>query len=166
MNDLNRDKIARQFSIILREWLTPQQIDEVNRLNTPEIINKSGICHSHDFCDANEAMGEAFRAVIRREADLRSDEDLAIWSNAWRTAKYGMFFPSPEPIDGRNAYDVAVYYSDGARLSPNQFRDWYSTDEEAINDTRSFFASQLKHGVKEIHLNGRMIAVIANTDRA
>lgn len=63
------------------------------------------ICHSHDYCDANEAMCQAFKATMERECWWPSDvdegncteqdvnEDFALLDAAWATAKTANFYP-------------------------------------------------------------------------
>jgi hypothetical protein len=51
----------------------------------------AGICHSHDFIDANEMMIEAFREAFGREPELTSDEDMREWDQAWNEAKSAGF---------------------------------------------------------------------------
>lgn len=49
--------LSSEFSRILREWLSPEELAEINlRNSTPEY---SGCCASHDFCDPNQAMVDA-----------------------------------------------------------------------------------------------------------
>ena len=48
---------AINFSNILRRWLTPEQMAQVIERN---MARHPGVCHSHDFCDANMAMDEAW----------------------------------------------------------------------------------------------------------
>lgn len=49
--------LSSEFSRILREWLSPDELAEIYQRNsTPEY---SGCCASHDFCDPNQAMEEA-----------------------------------------------------------------------------------------------------------
>lgn len=81
--DINGVEISlkKAFRSILREWLTPEQIAEVNRLNTED----SDCCHSHDFCDANEAMIEAVRRVFKRDIDFDNDMDLI--NSTWTEVK-------------------------------------------------------------------------------
>lgn len=91
---MNTEKIAAEFTAILKEWLGEdfKEVVERNRTETD-----SGICHSHDFCDANMAMEEAFKKVVGREPFLsedegeaqekRTEEDSAVWSAAWDIAK-------------------------------------------------------------------------------
>jgi len=57
---LTVDQLAREFSRILRDRLTPKQLSHVVALNRSE-INPS-ICHSHDVCDPNQAMIDALES--------------------------------------------------------------------------------------------------------
>lgn len=51
------EAVAEEFCRILRKWLTPEEMAEINRRNsTPEY---SVCCASHDFCDPNQAMIDA-----------------------------------------------------------------------------------------------------------
>jgi hypothetical protein len=77
--------LARAFSARLRKELTPEQMDEVVARNDAE--PNPNVCHSHDFCDANETMREAMR-----DANVDpTDDDL--WDKAWNEAKlYGFDF--------------------------------------------------------------------------
>jgi hypothetical protein len=55
--------IAVEFSRVLRSWHTEEQMNEINRLNA-ELGEDSGICNSHNFFDANEAMIEGFEKIM------------------------------------------------------------------------------------------------------
>lgn len=93
--------LARKFSAILCEWLTPEQIQEVVEKNKIAI---DGVCHSHDYCDANMAMDEAFVELWSEgTADdtnpSQQTEDHALWGAAWQIAKDNNFFTfSPELV--------------------------------------------------------------------
>ena len=50
------------------------------------------VCVSHDVCDANEPMAEAFLTVMGREIDLQSDADCTVWNAAWDEAKAAKFY--------------------------------------------------------------------------
>lgn len=84
-------EIARAFCFQLRADLTREQLLEVVRLNKTAA---PGVCHSHDFTDANEPMARAFRAVLHREARPASDLDAALWSRAWDLAMSADFDPA------------------------------------------------------------------------
>ena len=85
---MNRYDLARRFSEVLREWLSAGEMATVlerNRLQT-----HPGICHSHDFCDANEAMAAAHADLgipvpCSDHAPTRAESDL--WGGAWDIAK-------------------------------------------------------------------------------
>ena len=77
--------LAFTFTEVLGEWLTDDQFDEMRRRNvSPEYAD--GACASHDFCDANMAMLEAFKRVVGRAPDLAEDADVNLWDNAWNEA--------------------------------------------------------------------------------
>lgn len=100
--------IAKAFADVLGDWLTANQWAEMQRRNaSPNRVE--GVCHSHDFCDSNMAMAEAFESVTGREpassyethydaatgqhvADDPAEEaqcvtDSALWNAAWNIAK-------------------------------------------------------------------------------
>lgn len=79
------EKIAAEFARILREWLTDAEWAEMRRANAAE--TDDNVCHSHDYCDANMAMDEAFTNVRGEGADVGSYEDAALWGAAWDKAK-------------------------------------------------------------------------------
>jgi len=75
--------IAAAFSRILRDTLTKDEMDEVIERNR-SLINTSS-CASHDFCDANELMAEAF-TEIGIDFDIDNDEQRLLWNAAWDIA--------------------------------------------------------------------------------
>ena len=77
------EAIGALFVQQLRAELPPAHFAEMQNLNS---VADDGVCHSHDYCDANEVMAEAFAQVVGREIDLQSDDDRALWSSAWRYA--------------------------------------------------------------------------------
>lgn len=77
--------MAEAFARELSEWLSPEEWREVLARNGAE--RNDGICHSHDFCDANEVMFTAFAEVAGREPDVGDDDDAELWSAAWADAK-------------------------------------------------------------------------------
>ncbi|WP_127128008.1 hypothetical protein [Pseudoflavitalea rhizosphaerae] len=86
--------IACAFSKILKEWLTYEQLSFINKRNDSEGFNSS-FCASHQFCDANMAMNEAFRRVLQRDANVNCCKDTSIWNEAWDIAKKEHFFIEP-----------------------------------------------------------------------
>ena len=81
-------KLAAVFAEVLHEWLTPAQMREVVARNE----HYGNACASHDFCDANMAMDEAFTKTQGRELEMgegtrQSRADVALWNGAWAIAK-------------------------------------------------------------------------------
>jgi ribosomal protein L16 Arg81 hydroxylase len=76
------EQLANNFCRVLNEWLTPEQIAEVNRLNAAE--TDSNVCHSHDFCDANQALIDAHPEM---EVDAGCEKQTAVIDKAWNIAK-------------------------------------------------------------------------------
>jgi hypothetical protein len=77
------EALAAEFVEQLRAELPPARFAEMQNLNATA---DDGVCHSHDYCDSNVLMMEAFEQVVGREIDLQSDDDRALWSAAWRYA--------------------------------------------------------------------------------
>lgn len=77
------EAIGALFVEQLRADLTPEQFAEMQNLNSTA---DDGVCHSHDYCDANMTMADAFEQVVGREIDTQDDDDRALWSSAWRYA--------------------------------------------------------------------------------
>lgn len=78
-------QLAVEFSKTLRIWLKPMDMVRVVERNNDD--GDPRVCHSHDFCDANMAMGAAFENVFGRPWNDESDMDEAIWAFAWDVAK-------------------------------------------------------------------------------
>lgn len=89
-NPLNPEILAKAFSAVLFGWLTPEQRATVLERNKAE--GNPSICHSHDFCDANMAMVEAFQNLGVGEIDSQDDEQTALWDAAWALAKSSGFW--------------------------------------------------------------------------
>lgn len=73
-------RIAVKFCENIGGLLTREQIAEVVRRNENE--QNTNICHSHDFCDANQAMIDAVG-----EEFYNSDPQNANINEAWDMAK-------------------------------------------------------------------------------
>ena len=86
--------LARAFARELTAMLGAGTIAEVARRNRAE--TDPGVCHSHDFCDANEAMLEAYRRVFGRPVVWTSGADPGAavtdtLNRAWDLAKTAGF---------------------------------------------------------------------------
>jgi hypothetical protein len=82
--------IAKAFADALRDDLTPEQWEAMRARNaSPEY--GPDVCASHDFCDANMVMQEAWQGVIGREFlpddAPPAEADCALWGLAWGIAR-------------------------------------------------------------------------------
>ncbi len=103
--------IGERFADRLTDSFSEAEMAEVRARNArPSYQGDNAPCASHDFCDANMPMAEAFEAVMGRE--LRLDEtkhgavaveaDCALWGTAWTFAKTRHLTApegSPTPVD-------------------------------------------------------------------
>lgn len=78
----------------------PDLLAEVNRRNReviayqfretrPGLVTRS--CASHDFCDANEVMADAWAEVMIPELDVANEDHCNLWADAWDTARDASF---------------------------------------------------------------------------
>ena len=97
LTELTPTAVAFEFSEVLRNWLTLEEMDEVILRNANE-YKDSDVCASHDFCDANMAMAEAFDNLgLTTTADIEDCESTEwiaaqdLWNTAWTIAKISSF---------------------------------------------------------------------------
>lgn len=95
MTDPRIETLAREFSRRLIGDLGEATIARVNAENARR-ADGDLTCASHEYCDANEYMLEAFEVVTGRELipanAPMSDEDSALVNAAWSRAKQAGFF--------------------------------------------------------------------------
>lgn len=85
-------QVALQFIGELRATLTAQQLADAIRRNAGEADPM--ICHTHDFCDANECMIAAFEQLgleILPEDETEKEHALHLSGRAWDKAKAAEF---------------------------------------------------------------------------
>jgi hypothetical protein len=86
LNEQMTAELARAFFDELDSSLSHRDILAICERNARE--TNPNICHSHDFCDANEAMADAWaKCEGFPEFDLQNDEHRALWSAAWNECK-------------------------------------------------------------------------------
>ena len=88
-------EIGKRFVTVLEEWLTPAEFEQVRTLNDSR---QPGICHSHDFCDANMAMEQAFVDVFGSYQGLHQPGWEALWGRAWDWAIEHYLSHSPAAV--------------------------------------------------------------------
>ena len=114
----SKEAVAREFSRILRTWLTAAQMKKIIKLNkTTEFGNEN------DFCDANMAMDEAFKNVApayHKAAwadNRRSGGEGKVWGEfmelfdaAWAVAKKSDHNASPLSLNEHIAANTAASF--------------------------------------------------------
>lgn len=99
LHDLFVKRVAIRFSANLRKAIGEGNLETVIRRNTEE-PEGSGVCHSHDFCDANIFMSAAFCEMLG--ADDPDDDGFLLvmgsksmvraWNDAWAMARRYDFY--------------------------------------------------------------------------
>lgn len=83
-------QLARAFAGILMGYVGRSGIATINAENAkPE---NAGGCSSHDICDANVPMIEAFEETFHRLPDSGSQDDADMLNEAWTMAREAKFF--------------------------------------------------------------------------
>jgi hypothetical protein len=80
------ETLANEFTIVIREWLTPEQCREIDRRNKTEQYTRNNLCASHDFCDANQAMIDAL-GRFNIEYESQDERQGVLIDQAWSIAK-------------------------------------------------------------------------------
>ena len=84
--------VARHFHAVIREWL-PEHLHQIDAKNA---ANSLGICATHDLCDSNMAMAEAFERHGLDPFDVECASKAALWAQAWNIAIHvGFAHPFP-----------------------------------------------------------------------
>lgn len=127
MDSRTVQRLAGEFNRLLRDAIGGDNFDAVCQLNAKE--TDPNVCHSHDFCDANEVMLAAYQATVG-PMDLQSDTHRALWNAAWATAKA---LQDESFVKGENdsERDPLWRVQTTAPGSREPFVDWYNAATEA-----------------------------------
>jgi hypothetical protein len=141
-------KVARDFANGLKKELSAEEMSEVVALNRGE--QDDSICHSHDFCDANAAMAEAFKKNGQEAPGVldESDEAMELWNSAWDYAKQHEFWldEAEAGVHVGNPGTAAVASDDEEWITPP---DLYS----AMMESFTKFEDSVKKAVPSVHRN-------------
>jgi hypothetical protein len=87
--------LAQAFGEEVQAAFTPTEFRRMVDMNKSSHADR-GICATHDFCDANMLMLEAFKKTFGREPAILTDSDdtvdARLWGDAWAIAKAADFF--------------------------------------------------------------------------
>ena len=90
-------QLAHEFCRVLSEWLSPEQLAEINRLNTEE--TDPNICHSGDYCDSNQALLDAMEVF---GIDGFDQSLIPLCNGTWAIARIAGFNSENIPFESAN----------------------------------------------------------------
>lgn len=83
--------LAKGFSNVLKDWLTYDELAEINELNaTPAYAN--GSCATHEFCDPNQAMIDAYNNLFGGNPEANNNNHIQLMNRAWAIARENKFY--------------------------------------------------------------------------
>jgi hypothetical protein len=82
------EMVSSKFSEFIRCWLTIEEVGEVNDKNETEEYKNA--CATHDYCDANIAMADAF-TEITNSTDYFTDMAIDLMNKAWTRSREAKF---------------------------------------------------------------------------
>ncbi len=144
----NADKLATAFVKTLTEWLTAKELTKV-RIDNARFRERGDalVCASHDVCDANMAMLEAFRATFDRApycaddvdagtcTDAEVETECALWCEAWALADRNLVAPKWQ-----------VEFPDFPAADLPAIPDWW-VDQSWKNDSCPFWVGPPNTGI-------------------
>lgn len=84
--------LAKEFSGLVRRDLADELPAIVKRNERYDrTYSENPPCATHDFCDANMVMLEAWTTVTGLERPPESEDEMATWSAAWEAARAAKF---------------------------------------------------------------------------
>ena len=91
---MTADELAKAFREIVRRDLA-NHIAAIDATNSERALNGDGdTCATHDYCDANMLMIQAWESVMGRPMRPHVDSDSALWNQAWQIARATPFAES------------------------------------------------------------------------
>ncbi len=115
LRGLEAFRIARAFSADLLASLGADKLREIVAEN--EANADPAICASHDHCDANMPMADAFRAVMGRDILPEIEADSALWNRAWDIAKRCKFWTLESIASAAARYAFTEWQTGGGCLA-------------------------------------------------
>lgn len=86
----NIKRLAKEFSRLLKEEIGEDRFSDLVAEN--EILKDEVACVSHEYCDANMVMLEAYESIHKLESHVIND--MEEMSAAWDLAKENDFYKS------------------------------------------------------------------------
>lgn len=77
--------VGVRFRELLEERFGPYGMGVIDAKNLA--YAGMGVCATHDYCDANMVMDQAFREIVGCEVDVENDLHVNLWNDAWSYAR-------------------------------------------------------------------------------
>lgn len=81
----SQKELAAAFLIEMRKALPKKTLKEIDKRNKGE--QNQLLCHSHDFCDPNQVMIDAWESLSSTAFSLRNTKHLVVVNRAWDLTK-------------------------------------------------------------------------------
>jgi hypothetical protein len=148
--------LVDEFSQRVRDYLSPEQMQQVLTRN---LSGSPSVCATHDFCDANELMAQAFVLVMGREPEPSSSLDAELWNCAWSIAKNANFARPLRLVvwdDGESSafayiirrkviFDPRRDHQTNAEVDPIQFYRLRAAEVAALDSAKHFLMLTRAH---------------------
>lgn len=86
------EQLSIEFSEMLKMELGPEKFKKMVRRHLDEEYVLKDICVTHEVCDPNVTMMDAFKHVMKHEPELLNDGHMAVINAAWALAKTNNFY--------------------------------------------------------------------------
>ena len=159
-------KIANKFSSILCEWLTTEELQEINDKNADYRMGIGTWCATHEYCDPNQAMINAL-AHFGIDIDFDNEEHINLINDAWKLANDNKFQEIGMTLDvfkkSRKKVNLAFmqeYYGFG------DYGGQFVDDTDQLDPEFYVYGKDGCHGYIEIsnHKDGKYFLQICNWD--
>ena len=84
--------LAKNFSRDLFLCLGRKTFSELAERNSGLTAPNTSTCLSHEYCDSNEVMLNAFESLFKKKLNLIDAQAMTLVNDAWRLAKISNFF--------------------------------------------------------------------------
>lgn len=89
--------LALEFARLLHEQINPEDMEAC--VNFAKANPTSAVCLTHDYCDSNQVILDAFRNVMGRGMDILHADDSSLVGFAWDLARRLGFSANPYASD-------------------------------------------------------------------
>lgn len=86
------EDLSEEFAKELKIELGDNAFNEMVQKHIDGEYAKKDVCVTHDYCDGNQVMLDAYEKCYKREFNMQNDDDMQLWNGAWEFAKRNNFY--------------------------------------------------------------------------